>query len=118
MIKLWVPVLLYMAGIFYASSLPDPPVPSIVPDVDLHVLAYFGLMLLVVRAVTRAQWARVSLAALALAFCVTVAYGATDEWHQMFVPNRHAELRDLRADAIGAFLAGIGLKAWGIIRRL
>ncbi len=107
-----------MAAIFYVSSLPDPPVPGGVSDVNLHAIAYSGLMLLVVRAVARAEWSRVTLGALALAWFITALYGATDEWHQMFVPTRHAELRDLGADAIGALIAGIGLKAWVIIRRL
>ena len=49
---------------------------------------------------------------------LTVLYGASDEWHQMYVPMRTAELHDLIADAIGAFAAGISLKAWVIIRRL
>jgi VanZ family protein len=107
-----------MAAIFYASSLPDPPVPAGVSDINLHAIAYSALMLLVVRAVARAEWSHVTLGALALAWLITVVYGATDEWHQMFVPTRHAELRDLGADAIGALIAGIGLKAWVIIRRL
>jgi len=117
-VLLWLPVVVYMAAIFYASSIPDPPVPSAVPDVDLHALAYFGLMLLVTRAVSGARWARVSAGALVIAWCITVAYGASDEWHQMYVPNRHAEWRDLQADAIGALAAAIALKAWVIIKRL
>ena len=32
-------------------------------------------------------------------------YGATDEWHQSFVPGRDADVRDLVADAVGAALA-------------
>lgn len=115
---LWLPVVVYMAAIFVASSLSDPPVPSDVPDVDLHALAYFGLMLVVARAVSGATWSRVTAAALAIAWCITVAYGATDEWHQMYVPNRHGEFRDLQADAIGAFIAAVALKAWVIIKRL
>lgn len=115
---LWLPVVVYMAAIFYASSIPDPPVPTGVPDVDLHGLAYFGLMFVVTRAVSGGGWARVTATALVIAWCITVAYGATDEWHQMYVPNRHAELRDLFADAIGALIAGIALKAWVIIKRL
>jgi VanZ family protein len=115
---LWLPVIAYMAAIFIASSLSDPPVPNAVPDVDLHATAYFGLMLLVARALSGAAWARVTIRALAIAWCITVGYGATDEWHQMYVPNRHAEFRDLEADAIGALVAGVALKAWVIIKRL
>ena len=107
-----------MALIFYGSSLEEPPVPSQVPDVDLHAAAYFGLMLLVVRAIAGGTWSNVTLVTVTIALAITVAYGASDEWHQRFVPGRHAELRDLRADAIGALAAGVLVKAWSIIRRL
>jgi VanZ family protein len=60
----------------------------------------------------------VTLTTLAVAWCLAVAYGVSDEFHQSFVPNRHAELRDLGSDAIGAFVAVIVVGAWGIIRRL
>ena len=116
--SLWAPVVLCMTAIFYVSSLEDPPMPAGVADVNLHALAYFGLMLLMVRALAHAQWSRVTLSAIALAWLLTVTYGASDEWHQMYVPTRHAELRDLGADAIGALIAGIAVKAWVIIRRL
>jgi VanZ family protein len=115
---LWLPVMLYMAAIFVASSLPDPPVPSDVPDVSLHGVAYFGLTLLTIRAVARGRWVGVSLGTLVVAWLIAVAYGVTDEWHQSFVPNRHAEWRDLQADAIGAFAAAAVVWLWGIIRRL
>jgi VanZ family protein len=36
------------------------------------------------------------------------AYGATDEYHQMFVPLRHAELADWIADTIGASIGAAG----------
>jgi VanZ family protein len=48
---------------------------------------------------------------------LTVLYGASDEWHQMFVNGRHAEWRDLRADALGALAAGFAVKVWGALRR-
>ena len=47
-------------------------------------------------------WTRVTFRTLVVAWLITVAYGASDEWHQMHVPFRTAELRDLIADAIGA----------------
>ena len=109
-----------MAAIFIASSISDPPVPPDVPDVDLHAAAYFGLMLLVVRALARGTLgARHAARAARGAWLITVVYGATDEWHQSFVPNRHAELarprrrRDRRVRRAESLV-----KAWGIIRRL
>jgi VanZ family protein len=110
--------MLYMAGIFVASSLSEPPLPSDVPDVSLHGVAYFGLTLLLIRAVARGRWIGVTTGTLIVAWLIAVAYGATDEWHQSFVPNRHAEWRDLQADAIGAFAATVAVWLWGIIRRL
>ena len=107
-----------MAAIFVASSLSDPPVPSEVPDVSLHGTAYFELTLLTIRALARGSWNGVTTGALIGAWTTAVAYGLTDEWHQSFVPGRHAELRDLGADAIGAFAALVVVKAWSIIRRL
>jgi VanZ family protein len=115
---LWLPVLVYMAGIFIGSSMPDPPVPANVPDVSLHESAYFGLTLLLIRALARERWDGVTARALALAWLIAVAYGVTDEWHQSFVPNRFSELRDLQSDAIGAFAASAVVGAWSIIRRL
>jgi VanZ family protein len=115
---LWMPVAVYMAGIFIASSLQNPPIPYDVPDTDLHATAYFGLMLLVVRAVAHGTWVRVTYFTLLIAFAITVTYAVSDEWHQMFVPTRHADARDLAADAIGAAVAAIALKAWVIIKRL
>ncbi len=115
---LWVPPIAYMVAIFVASAIPDPPVPSDVSDVSLHETAYFGLTLLLIRALARGRWSGVTLTTLAVAWCLAVAYGVSDEFHQSFVPNRHAELRDLGSDAIGAFVAVIVVGAWGIIRRL
>ena len=117
-LSLWLPVMAYMTGIYYASAMPDPPTPSNVSDVSLHEAAYFGLTLLLIRALARGRWAGVTGATLAAAWLIAVGYGVTDEWHQSFVPNRHAELRDLGSDAIGAMAATAVVGAWSIIRRL
>jgi len=116
--SLWLPVLIYMAGIFVASSVPYPPIPTGLPDTSLHEASYFGLTVLIVRALAKGRWSGITKATLVAAWAIAVAYGVTDEWHQSFVPNRFAEFRDLVADAIGAAAAAIGVGAWGIIRRL
>lgn len=41
----------------------------------------------------------------AAAVALSVLYGALDEWHQMYVPDRTADWMDLRNDAIGAVAA-------------
>jgi VanZ family protein len=113
---LWGPVVAYMAAIFFASSLENPPVPSDVPDINLHAVEYFGLMLLAVRAVAQGSWAGVTFGALATAWLLTVAYGASDEWHQMYVDGRNAEWRDLAADSLGALAGGFVVRAWLFLR--
>jgi VanZ family protein len=115
---LWLPVVVYMAAIFFASSMPDPPVPPNASDISLHGVAYFGLTLLLIRALARGQWSGVTIPTLAAAWAIAVAYGVTDEWHQSFVPNRYSEFRDVGSDAIGALVATVVIGAWGIIRRL
>lgn len=40
-----------------------------------------------------------------LTFLICVLYGLTDEFHQMFIPDRTADWLDIRNDAIGAALA-------------
>jgi VanZ family protein len=39
------------------------------------------------------------------AVAYSILYGATDEIHQLFVPNRTADVKDLAADAVGAAVA-------------
>ena len=49
---------------------------------------------------------------------VVSAYGASDEWHQSFVPGRSTDVRDWIADTLGAAIA-IGLyMRWTWYRRL
>ena len=47
---------------------------------------------------------------------IAVAYAGLDEWHQSFVPLRHAAARDVGIDAIGGLLAQF-LVWWYATRR-
>jgi VanZ family protein len=105
-----------MAAIFWASAQSNPPVPMGLSDKLLHVLAYLGLGVVVFRAVAGRLSARVTWRRAVAALAITIGYAATDELHQMAVPGRSADALDLIADAIGAVLALIGCRAWGIIR--
>ena len=79
-----------MAGIFYVSSLPNPPIPS-GSDKGLHWLAYSGLAVLAVRALAGGIPRRISIGIALAAMLITIGYGVTDEVHQLFVPGRSAD---------------------------
>jgi VanZ family protein len=111
---LWGPVAVYMAAIFFVSSLSEAPVPEEVSDKWAHALAYAGLAVVVVRAVAGGLPARIDRRAAVIAVAVATAYAATDEFHQMFVSGRSAELYDLYADFGGALAGAIACWAWSI----
>ena len=113
---LWAPVAVYMAAIFYVSSLPQPTVPP-GGDKPWHLLAYFGLGVLTIRAVAGGLPASIQWRVAAIATAIAVGYAATDELHQMYVPGRSAELTDLLADAIGVVLGTSICWAWGLVPR-
>lgn len=48
----------------------------------------------------------------AIAFGLAVAYGAFDEWHQSWVPDRAGRLDDVVTDAVGAL---VGLTAAWVV---
>jgi VanZ family protein len=114
-VSLWLPVVAYMAVIFYISSLHQAPLPPGVSDKSGHSFGYAGLGLLVMRAVAGGVRRRITWTQALVGIAITTAYGATDEYHQRFVYGRSAELADLYADATGACIAAVVFRAWGII---
>ena len=54
-------------------------------------------------------------AALVTAAAVTSAYGASDEWHQSFVPLRDSNIRDWVTDVLGG---SVGAAIGGIVSGL
>jgi len=100
----WLPPLLYMAVIFAVSAQPNP-LPEItarVSDKVLHLVEYSGLAALLVRALTREGWGWRD--AILAAIVMTSLYGASDEYHQAFVPNRNPAVSDWVADSLGALV--------------
>ncbi len=111
---LWAPVIVYMAAIFAVSSMPQAPLPA-GGDKTWHVIAYFGLGVVVVRAVAGGLPRRIGWRTAALAIAIAVTYAVTDEMHQWFVPGRSADVADLIADAIGVCAGTAACWAWGAI---
>lgn len=113
----WIPVLLYMALIFYLSSQPAPEQIKAVPiycDIKIvHVVEYGILSLLFFFGIFKT--AKIPLIWICVfSVVLTYIYGLTDELHQVFVPTRSGCPVDTLANFIGALLTqGIIL---GILR--
>jgi VanZ family protein len=109
---LWVPVVLYMGFIFVLSSITETPALPEGADKNLHALLYFGLGILLMRALSGAVRARVTLSTAVAATVIAGLYGVSDEFHQFFVPPRQMEALDVAADTIGAAAAAFGVLLW------
>ncbi len=107
-VVLWGAVLLYLAAIFFLSSQsnPLPALTSSVSDKILHGVEYGGLGALLTLALEAAGLP--ARRALVAALVAASLYGASDEIHQAFVPNRDCSPLDWVADSAGAAL-GAGL---------
>src|SRR5699024_5090243 len=68
-----------------------------------HFTAYCILGILVIHALSEPNWRRYM-----TAFLIAVVYAMTDEFHQLFIPGRSGELRDVAIDSVGA-ATGIGI---------
>jgi VanZ family protein len=92
-------VLVWAAVIFAFSSIPS--LSSGLGGWDYvlrklaHMTEYAILALLLLRATGSFAWA----------FVLAVAYAATDEVHQVFVPGRHGSPLDVAIDAVGVTVA-------------
>jgi VanZ family protein len=113
-VMLWIPPLVYMLVIFHLSS-ESHPVPMItdhVWDKLLHFLEYGGLGALLCRAFRGEGLS--GTVALIVAAVAAAAYGASDEWHQSFVPLRDSSIRDWLTDLLGG---SAGAAFYGTLER-
>ncbi len=114
MFRYWLPVLLLCAAIFIQSSYPSPDRLDVFSHADklLHAAVYGILAALVYRALNggRRRHGRPSWLFWA-SMVAAIVYGLSDEWHQSFVVERHADAADLLADAVGS-LAGSAVCHW------
>lgn len=119
---LWGPVVLQMALIFAASSIPNlKNLPGGMSDKSGHSIGYALLAGLLLRAFAGGRVQGITWARGFLAIVLATLYGVTDEFHQLFVPGRSADRYDVLADFLGASL-GVALgwlasavRRWGIL---
>ena len=117
----WAPAVLWAALIFFLSSQSElPEMPSGITDKHEHIGAYAILGAALVWALTDRAPGRTSWTTVIAVVLLGTLYGASDEFHQSFVPGREVSGLDLTADAVGAALGAaltaVGLRAWAIIR--
>jgi VanZ family protein len=102
-LSLWLPVVAWAAVIFTLSSIPSLSTHLGTWDTILrkgaHMTEYAVLAVLLWRA----------LGSEPAALAASVAYAATDELHQAFVPGRHGSPVDVAIDGVGAALGLIVL---------
>jgi VanZ family protein len=104
-----------MALIFFASSVPGDELPGHFWDKLVHLLVYAGLSVLLLIPLAEAHLSRVTLTTAATAVLLSTLYGAFDEVHQAFTPDRTPDVRDLLADALGAALGVAALLLLSVI---
>ena len=111
----WGYVIAWGAVIFTLSAQSDLRLPTALPassDKVAHFVVYGVLGWLWSRAIRlrHPRWATVVVVLSTLAF--TGLYGLSDEWHQMYVPRRTADLYDALADVYGGTMGGVALLLW------
>jgi|SoiMethySBSTD1v2_1073268.scaffolds.fasta_scaffold831435_2 VanZ like protein len=120
----WGPVLIQMAVIFGASSIPNVgALPGNISDKTAHFAGYALLSVLALRAWAGGRIAGISWRTALLAIAFASLYGASDEIHQLFVPGRSSDIADVAADVVGACAGAFGgllvavVAAWSAERR-
>lgn len=113
----WLPAAVWLGVILALSSVPAQSLPSggggpiwsfVLRYSLAHIVEYAVLAALLFRLLASYQ-AFSGWPAAALAFALTVCFGAFDELYQSFIDGRHSMIADLGLDALGALL---GLLIW------
>ncbi len=110
---LWLPVLVWAGVIFAFSATPNLRFAQ-AADVDFvvrkagHMIVFGVLAVLIWRALESSTVGR----AMMWSWLLTVAYAATDEFHQSFTAGRHPSPVDVGIDSLGALLLLAALALW------
>lgn len=108
-IKYHLPLILFLVFIFIMSSIPGDSIADItfeISDKLIHAAVYFVLYFLFQHSLhNQEKFPLIKQHAFLFAFLFTVLYGASDEFHQYYVPTRESDIYDLVADAVGGLVA-------------
>ncbi len=110
-IRYQLPVILWAAVIFVASSIPNitlPKIEFIAVDKAVHTGVFYVFALLFYRAINKGKkQATINMKQLYVITGITMLYGISDEVHQLFVLNRFCDMYDMIADTLGGVLASL-----------
>ncbi len=97
-LRWWILLIAYAAFIFHLSSLEAPPAPPLFPYQDkvMHFVEYVPFGYLTLKA-----FAPATLTGYIVSASFALAYAASDEVHQGFVPTRDSSFFDWLTDAAG-----------------
>lgn len=109
-IKYHIPYLLITIGIFSFSSFPGDSLPDLsfeFSDKIVHLVIYLLLMISFFIAIFNSSEKNIlKKSPIIYSFIITILFGATDELHQYFIPNRSCDIWDFVANSVGALIAG------------
>jgi hypothetical protein len=117
LVRYWLPVFIWMAGIFYLSSRSNPSgfLPASEHGINIdrlaHIAEYAGLAALLYRALRKQRNGAIPVHGRwrwEVVFVLALAYAVLDELHQELVPGRGFELVDIGCDLTG-IMATLGL---------
>lgn len=117
-IKLWVPVVAWAAFIFYLSNIPGLKT-NYEYDFILRKIAHVTDYLILTFFLYRALKGSFNLNYRYLfiySAVLSVLYAASDEFHQLFVRQRHGCVSDVLIDSIGVFVFYILLRIYVSVR--
>lgn len=111
-ISLWLPVAIQMGLIFYFSSQPSgsPALDRFPLPAGIGHLGGYGLLALLLYRAFNGSFLGWSLQSARHTFIVALLYGISDEFHQYFVPGRHATVTDVLINAAGIILALLAVR--------
>lgn len=114
----WLPVVLWMAVIFFFSTRTKAEMPHCPNDLlDWpvkkigHMIEYGILALLVWRATSGTLGLRARRWHIGIIAAICISYAASDEYHQSFVAGRGSNISDVVIDTLGMALSLIGMSA-------
>ncbi|MCX7959481.1 MAG: VanZ family protein [Deltaproteobacteria bacterium] len=105
----YVPVGLYLVLIYIISSLSFDVsgLPVLSSDKLMHILEYALLGFLFMRAYLNTAGKEFKVRGIFTTVFFTFLFGASDEYHQLYVPGRIVSLGDIAADVTGGFIGSV-----------